>query len=89
MSVDVGGGHVNMLFTSCWNESMPHGTPVHPVATLLTLDISGAFDNAAHTRLTHNLQKRQVPQNIVNWIANFLRHRTTDHIVGRCDGPVC
>lgn len=60
-----------------------------PVATLLTLDISGAFDNAAHTRLTHNLQKRQVPQNIVNWIANFLRHRTTDHIVGRCDGPVC
>ena len=27
------------------------------VATLLTLDVSGAFDNAAHKCLIHNLQK--------------------------------
>ena len=48
------------------------------VSTLLTLDVSGAFDNAAHKRLVHNLRKRRVPISAVNWIASFLRHRITD-----------
>ncbi|ODM15205.1 hypothetical protein SI65_09444 [Aspergillus cristatus] len=48
------------------------------VTTLLTLDVSGAFDNAAHERLIHNLRKRRVPANSINWIASFLRHRITD-----------
>ena len=51
------------------------------VATLLTLDVSGAFDNAAHRRLIHNLQKQRVPINAVNWIASFLHHRTTDIVL--------
>ena len=52
-----------------------------PVATLLTLDVSGAFDNTAHQRLIHNLRKRQVPLRIVNWIASFLCHRTTEIVL--------
>jgi len=45
---------------------------------LLTLDVSGAFDNAAHERLIHNPRRRKVPANAINWIASFLRHRITD-----------
>ncbi|ODM23022.1 hypothetical protein SI65_00611 [Aspergillus cristatus] len=51
------------------------------VATLLTLDVSGAFDNTAHKRLIHNLRKRRVPINAVNWIASFLHHRITDIVL--------
>ena len=51
------------------------------VTTLLTLDVSGAFDNIANERLIHNLWKRQVPLGIVNWIASFLHHRTTEIVL--------
>ena len=51
------------------------------VATLLTLDVSGAFYNAAHKRLIHNLQKRRALINAVNWIASFLRHHITEIVL--------
>jgi hypothetical protein len=47
------------------------------VVSLLTLDVSGAFDNVNHIRLLHNLRKRQVPELIVNWISSFLGARST------------
>jgi ribonuclease HI len=47
------------------------------VATALLLDVSGAFDNVSHTRLVHNLRKRRLPLQIVHWIADYLRGRTT------------
>ena len=34
----------------------------YPVASLLTLDVKGAFDNALHPRLLHNLRKRGNPR---------------------------
>ena len=40
------------------------------VVTLLTLDVSSAFDNTAHKHLIHNLWKQRVPITAVNWIAN-------------------
>ena len=51
------------------------------MATLLTLDVSGAFDNTTHQQLIHNLQKHQVPLRIVNWIASFLCHCTTEIVL--------
>jgi ribonuclease HI len=47
------------------------------VATLLLLDVSGAYDNVSPERLIHNLRKRRVSEKIVSWIASFLSHRTT------------
>ncbi|RMZ90276.1 hypothetical protein DV736_g2490, partial [Chaetothyriales sp. CBS 134916] len=47
------------------------------VASLLLLDVSGAFDNVSHPRLLHNLRKRRIDPTTVNWIASFLRDRTT------------
>jgi hypothetical protein len=47
------------------------------VASLLLLDVSGAFDNVSHKRLLHNLRKRRVDEKIVRWIASSLRERYT------------
>jgi hypothetical protein len=47
------------------------------VASLLLLDVSGAFDNVSHARLLHNLRKRRIDERIVRWIASFLANRTT------------
>ena len=47
------------------------------VATVLLLDITGAFDNVSHTRLLHNLKKRRIGGNMANWILSFLSDRST------------
>ncbi|KAK4071132.1 hypothetical protein Purlil1_13494 [Purpureocillium lilacinum] len=48
------------------------------VASLLLLDVSGAFDNISHRRLLHNLRKRRVDEKMVRWIASFLGERQTE-----------
>ena len=47
------------------------------VASLLLLDVSGAFDNVSHIRLLHDLRKRRVDEKMVIWIASFLSKRHT------------
>lgn len=48
------------------------------VASLLLLDVTGAFDNVSHARLIHNLRKRHIHPMIVGWIGSYLRERTTE-----------
>ncbi|EDN02399.1 predicted protein [Histoplasma mississippiense (nom. inval.)] len=47
------------------------------VASLLLLDVTGAFDHVSHPRLLHNLRKRRMDEKIVGWVASFLQSRTT------------
>lgn len=47
------------------------------VASLLLLDVAGAFDNINQSRLIHNLWKRQVDHRLVQWIESFLSGQTT------------
>ena len=47
------------------------------VASLLLLDVSGAFDNVSRQRLLHNLGKRRVNQTLVRWIDSFLNDRSS------------
>lgn len=47
------------------------------VASVLSLDVSGAFDKVSHERLLHNLRKRRVPIYIINWVESFLIDRET------------
>jgi YD repeat-containing protein len=54
-----------------WNS------PESQVASLLLLDVSGAFDNVSHIRLLHNLRKRRIDERTVKWIASFLADRST------------
>ena len=46
------------------------------VASLLQLDIKGAFDTVNHTRLLHTLQVQGFPLWIVRWVRSFLDSRT-------------
>lgn len=46
------------------------------VASLLLLDVSGAFHNVSRRRLLHNLRKRRVNQFLVGWIDSFLSDRS-------------
>jgi ribonuclease HI len=47
-----------------------------PVVTMLLLDVAGAYDNAQHARLLHNLKKRRLGY-FVPWIESFLSNRST------------
>ena len=47
------------------------------IATVLSLDVEGAFDNVSHDRLLHNLRKRRVPEDMTRWIQSFLSDRST------------
>jgi exonuclease III len=47
------------------------------VASMLLLDVAGAFDNVSHERLIHNLKRKGIDKSIVDWIRSFLKDRTT------------
>jgi hypothetical protein len=47
------------------------------VASLLLLNVLGAFNNVSHARLLHDLRKRRVDEKTVKWIASFLSDRHT------------
>ena len=53
------------------------GQGTDKIATLLSIDVSGAFDTVSHPRLLHNLRKRKIPQWIATWVGSFLQDRTT------------
>ena len=42
------------------------------VASMLCLDILGAFDNVSHQRLIHNLKMMGFPPTIIGFVQSFL-----------------
>ena len=66
-------GHAMRFLLQRIHEAWAEGK----VASLLLLDVSGAYDNVSQERLLHNLRKRRVCQNIVRWTESFLRDRST------------
>jgi hypothetical protein len=46
------------------------------VATLLSLDMTGAFDRVVLARLLHNMRERKIPERNVKWVSSFISHRT-------------
>jgi ribonuclease HI/exonuclease III len=59
------------------------------VASLLLLDVSGAFDNVSHPRLLHNLRKRKIDLTTVRWIASFLSNRVTTVVLPEFTAEEC
>lgn len=47
------------------------------VASVLFLDVEGAFPNTVTARLIHNLKKRRIPTILVNFVAQLLSQRRT------------
>jgi len=58
-----------------WNHNK--GGNKGKVASLLSLDVAGAFDNVSHKRLLYNLRIRRTPTFITKWVASFLSDRKT------------
>ncbi|KAI1001176.1 hypothetical protein K3495_g7023 [Podosphaera aphanis] len=56
------------------------------VASLLSTDISGAFDNVSHERLIHNLREKGIPRWITQFVESFLEGRTTSLVLGTFKG---
>lgn len=52
------------------------------VGSLLSLDISGAFDKVSHPRLLHNLRDSKLPSWTVKYIQSFLQDRHTSLVLG-------
>jgi hypothetical protein len=42
------------------------------VATLLSMDISGAYDNVVRERLVALLRQKGIPRGIVSWVQSFI-----------------
>ena len=66
------------------------------VATLVTMDIQGAFDSVLRNRLTYRLREQGWPISLVRWVDSFMSHRTarvrlqditTDSIPLQCGLP--
>ena len=54
------------------------------VASLLLLNVAGAFDNVSHIRLIHNMRKRGIDRCTLGLIEGFLASRTTQIKMGTC-----
>ena len=56
-------------------------------ASMLTLDIKGAFDAVLPGRLIRRLREQGWPNNLVNWVTSFVTNRTAQiHLDGEI-GP--
>ena len=53
------------------------GQGTDKVATLLSIDVAGAYDTVTHRRLIHNLRKTKIPKWITDWVNSFLNERST------------
>jgi hypothetical protein len=58
------------------------------VASLLLLNVSGAFDNVSRQQLLHNLRKRQINQTLIRWVDSFLTNRTSTLKLQEYTAPV-
>jgi hypothetical protein len=47
------------------------------IATVLSLDMSGAYDHVVRSRLIHILRAKGIPAGIVGWVESFMTGRTT------------
>lgn len=52
------------------------------VASMLSLDISGAFDNVSYKQLIHNIRDARLPDWVAKYIRSFLTNRTTTLMLG-------
>ena len=51
------------------------------VASLLLLDVTGAFDKVSHPRLIADLRRKRLDDKIIKWIASFLTNRSTELVI--------
>lgn len=53
------------------------------VASLLSLDVAGAFDHVSHPQLLHNLRSKSISEYIIRWTKSFLKERSISVTIRR------
>ena len=62
---------------------------VHPHVYLISFDYSKAFDSLSHSSLSDKLSKADIPDNIYNWIIDYLSERThSTSLSGNSSQPI-
>ena len=61
--------------TTCLTHDVEEALNKGHTATLLTLDVKGAFDTVLPGRLVHRLREQGWPDNLTRWIASFATGR--------------
>jgi hypothetical protein len=62
--------------TTCLTYDVEEALNKGLTATLLTLDVKGAFDTVLPGRLVHRLREQGWPDNLTRWIASFATGRS-------------
>jgi hypothetical protein len=58
-------------------HEIDHAKHRKEIVSVLLMDVRGAFDNVAKTRLLNTMRELRIPNPMVAWIDSFLSHRTT------------
>jgi ribonuclease HI len=74
--------------TTCLTHDVEQALNQRQTASLLTLDVKGAFDNVLPGRLIHRLRAQGWPNNLVLWIASFVTGRTVQLRFDNEMGPI-
>jgi hypothetical protein len=61
--------------TTCLTHDVEEALNKGLTATLLTLDVKGAFDTVLPGRLVHRLHEQGWPDNLTRWVASFATGR--------------
>lgn len=70
-------------------EKIYSALAVEKVATMLLLDVTGAFDNVSHSQFFHNLKNHCIGEFTLTWIASFLSDcYTTLKLVNNTTGKI-
>jgi hypothetical protein len=51
------------------------------VASLLSLDITGAFDRVVRSRMVHTLRMKGIPERLAEWVRTYMTDRTTTMVL--------
>jgi hypothetical protein len=71
------GGSIDTALDFLLQHIHTTGLNKDQVATLLSLDMTGAFDRVVTARLLHNMNERKIPEWIARWVGSFISTTTT------------
>jgi hypothetical protein len=74
--------------TTCLTYNIEEALNKGLIATLLTLDVKGAFDTVLPGRLVHRLREQGWPDNLTRWVASFATGRLVQIKLDGEIGPI-
>ena len=79
--------HSAVDLTTCLTHDVETALNSKLKATMLTLDVKGAFNGVLPGRLVRRLREQGWPDNLAKWVGSFSTQRLVKGQTGRRDGP--